>query len=107
MRAFIALSCVCLLVACGGGRAPSGGSATGEISRACLAADRDAASPRLCSCIQGVANRELSARDRTRVASFFEDPEVAHATKISDTRSNDAFWDRYQSFVSAARAQCG
>lgn len=109
MRVIIALTCILALAACGGSRNNSGSTrgATGEISRACLAADRSAANPRLCSCVQGVANRELSSSDRSRVARFFADPEVAHATKISDTRSNDAFWDRYRDFISAARRQCG
>ncbi|WP_375281448.1 arginine transporter [Pseudooctadecabacter sp.] len=106
MRAIVLLTCMVALAACGG-RSGSTRGATGEISRACLAADRSAASVQLCTCVQGVANAELSARDRSRVASFFDDPEVAHATKISDTRANDAFWDRYRSFISASRRQCG
>lgn len=109
MRVIIAMTCILALAACGGNRSNSGSTrgATGEISRACLAADRAAANPRLCSCVQSVANAELSRADRTRIARFFGDPEVAHAAKISDTRANDAFWDRYRSFISAARRQCG
>lgn len=106
MRVVLMMACILALAACGG-RSGSTRGATGDISRACLAADRSAASPALCSCVQGVADAQLSARDRSRVASFFDDPEIAHATKISDTRSNDAFWDRYRSFISAARRQCG
>ena len=108
MRAILVLTCVLALAACGS-RSGSGSTrgATGEISRACLAADRSAASISLCSCIQAVANRELSSRDRSRVATFFANPEVAHATKISDTRANDAFWERYQAYVRTARSQCG
>ncbi|MEL7092806.1 MAG: arginine transporter [Pseudomonadota bacterium] len=106
MRAIIALTCIVALAACGG-RSGSTRGATGDISRACLAADRSAASVQLCTCIQGVANAELSSRDRSRVASFFANPEVAHATKISDTRANDAFWERYQGFVRRARNTCG
>lgn len=109
MRVFLALTCILALVACGGSRPNSGSTrgATGEISRACLAADRSAASVQLCTCVQGVANRELSSRDRSRVATFFAEPEVAHAIKISDSRANDAFWDRYRAFIEASRAQCG
>ena len=109
MRVLIAFTCILALAACGGNRSTSGNTqgATGEISRACLAADRSAASVQLCSCVQSVANAELSARDRTRVARFFEDPEIAHAAKISDTVANDAFWARYQAFVRRARSTCG
>ncbi|WP_235000689.1 arginine transporter [Pseudooctadecabacter jejudonensis] len=99
------MTCVLALAACGGRSGVRG--VDGPIAQACLAADRSAASPALCSCVQRVANAELSSRDRSRVASFFDDPEVAHATKISDTRANDAFWDRYRSFISQARNTCG
>lgn len=107
MRVVLAFSCVLALAACGGGSGGSTRGATGDISRACLAADRDRASVPLCSCVQRVANAELSSRDRSRVARFFADPEIAHATKISDTSSNDAFWDRYRDFIASARRQCG
>ncbi len=109
MRVFLALMCIVALAACGGNRSNSGSTrgATGEISRACLAADRDRATPQLCGCVQSVANRELSSSDRNRVAQFFEDPEFAHAIKISDTRANDAFWDRYRAFIDVARDECG
>lgn len=109
MRAIIAMTCILALAACGGNRGGFGSTrgATGDISRACLAADRSAASTRLCSCVQSAANAELSSRDRARVAPFFADPEVAHATKISNTTANDAFWARYQAFVRRARSTCG
>lgn len=113
MRTILILSGLIFLTACGGNRLSTGGNtgaargATGEISRACLAADRSAATPRLCSCIQGVANRELSASDRSRVARFFKDPEFAHSIRISDTPANDAFWRRYRDFTAQARRQCG
>jgi len=106
MRVFLLMTCILALAACGNRTASTRG-ATGEISRACLAADRSAASTALCSCVQRVANAELSTRDRSRVARFFSDPEVAHATKISDTTANDAFWSRYQGFVRKARRSCG
>jgi len=107
MRVFLLMTCILTLAACGGRNSGSTASATGPISRACLAADRSAASPRLCGCVQSVANRELSSADRSRLESFFANPERANDIKISDTRANDAFWDRYRSFISAARSQCG
>ena len=106
MRAFLILTSVLALAACGN-RAGSTRGATGDISRACLAADRSAASVQLCSCVQSVANQTLSARDRARVVTFFENPEIANDVKISDTWANDAFWDRYRAFISASRQACG
>ncbi|PVA06797.1 arginine transporter [Thalassorhabdomicrobium marinisediminis] len=109
MRVIVALTCVAALAACGGGRGASSTArlASGPIAQACLAADRSRASVPLCSCVQGVANVELSRRDRNRMVAFFDDPEVAHATKISDTEADDDFWRRYQAFVRSARRQCG
>ena len=104
MRFFLALSCLCVLTACGG----SGGrGVSGEIAQACLAADRSAANPALCSCVQRAANQTLSASDKRRVVEFFGDPEVAHAMKINDSPFAEAFWDRYREFVSTSRQMCG
>ncbi|MDC1397554.1 arginine transporter [Octadecabacter sp.] len=111
MKNLLILSALVALTACSGGRdrlsSGSTAGATGPISRACLAADRSAASTSLCACVQRVANAELSTRDRARMVRFFADPKVAHATKISDTPANDDFWRRYQAFVRSARSQCG
>ena len=113
MRVILMMSCVLALSACGNRferSAPSSGSnagASGPISRACLAADRDAATTQLCNCVQGVANAELSSADRGRLERFFKDPEFAHSIRISDTEANDDFWRRYQAFVSTARSTCG
>lgn len=111
MRNFVILSALVALTACSGGRdrgnSGSMRGATGNISRACLAADRSAATPALCRCVQRVANTELSSRDRSRLADFFTDPETAHAIMISDTNANDAFWVRYRAFTTSARNQCG
>lgn len=110
MKNILILSALVALTACSGSNrnANSGSTrgATGDISRACLAADRDRATPTLCACVQRVANAELSSRDRARVATFFANPEIANDTKISDTRANDAFWDRYRDYISSARRQC-
>ena len=113
MRVILLAGLVLALASCGGSNrsdvrsTPSRGFATGDISRACLAAGRESASPQLCGCIQSVANQTLSDSDRRRVATFFADPEVAHAVKISDTRADDAFWDRYRNFIDASRGICG
>ena len=113
MRVVIAMTCVLALAACGGSR--GGGTvtranlsgATGQISRACVAADRAAATVPLCSCVQSVANAELSSTDQRRIARFFADPEFAHEIRISDTDADDAFWRRYQAYVERARNTCG
>ncbi len=83
-----------------------GGGVSGEIGRACMTGGRDAASPRLCSCIQGVANQSLSVADQRRAARFFADPDRAQATRVSDSSGDEAFWQRYRAFASRAEAIC-
>ncbi len=111
MKNFVILSALIALSACSGGRdrlnTGSTRGATGAISSACLAADRSSATPTLCSCVQRVANSELSSRDRSRVASFMANPEAANDIKISNTDADDAFWRRYRAFITSARSQCG
>lgn len=104
MIRMIALASIVLLSACGGGR---GSNVNGEVAKACIAADRDAANPRLCSCIQQAANQTLRPADQSRVVDFFADPEVAHAMKINDSNFAEAFWDRYRNFIDTSRAMCG
>ncbi len=96
-----------LLASCGGGGSSGRPSASGDISQACMAANRAAASPALCGCVQQVANQTLSARDRGHVADFFGDPEEAHAMRIDDSDYADAFWERYQNFVRTTETVCG
>ncbi len=111
MRNSVILSALVVLTACSGGRdrgnSGSMRGATGDISRACLIADRSAATPGLCGCVQQVANTELSSRDRSRVAGFFVNPETANETRISNSSADDAFWDRYRAFTRSAQRQCG
>jgi len=116
MRAFLLLVVSLGLAACGGsshrdartiGATPTVAFATGPIYSACRASDRDATDRQLCGCIQAVADRELSGSDTRRIAGFFDDPEEAHAVKISDSWRNESFWDLYRAYVSAARQTCG
>ncbi|HBG99284.1 MAG TPA: hypothetical protein DDY29_11375 [Rhodobacteraceae bacterium] len=87
--------------------AVSAGTATaGPIERACLRSDRDGVNPRVCGCIQQVANRWLDASDQRLAAGFFRDPDQAQAIRASDTPEHDAFWQRYTSFGSSAAAAC-
>lgn len=80
-------------------------AAAGPIERACMASDRGA-NRSLCGCIQQAADMTLSGGDQRRAAKFFKDPEAAHATWVSQSKSDDAFWERYKSFGQTAEAYC-
>jgi hypothetical protein len=77
----------------------------GPIERACMASDRGG-NRSLCGCIQQAADMTLSGGEQRRAAKFFKDPEAAHATWTSQSKSDDAFWDRYKSFGQTAQAYC-
>ncbi len=102
MRYLLIAGALASLAACGGG----GRGATGDISRACLEADRRAASPALCSCVQQVANQSLSGGDQSRAAAFFADPQLAQDTRQSDRGSDERFWTRYRAFTDLASEIC-
>jgi hypothetical protein len=102
MRYFLMMGALASVAACGG----SSRGATGDISRACLEADRRAASPALCSCVQQVANQTLSGGDQSRAAAFFEDPQLAQDTRQSDRGSDERFWTRYRAFTDLASEIC-
>ncbi|TFL18915.1 hypothetical protein DR046_07625 [Jannaschia formosa] len=101
-----------VLSACGGGRAVDGlptvtrAYATGPLQTACLRADRTAASPQLCGCVQAAADDVLSRRDQSRAVAFFKDPHQAQVTRQSDRRSDEEFWQRYKTFVAQAERLC-
>lgn len=78
----------------------------GPIERACLQSDRRAANRQLCRCIQQAADQTLRNADQRRAATFFRDPDRAHATWMSKRASDDAFWERYKAFGRAAEAYC-
>jgi hypothetical protein len=77
----------------------------GPIEKACMASDRGG-SRSLCGCIQQAADMTLSGGDQRRAAKFFKDPDAAHATWVSQSSSDDAFWERYKSFGQTAEAYC-
>lgn len=79
---------------------------TGEIGTACMGADRSAANPQLCSCVQQAANRTLGPNDQIRAAEFFSDPQLAQDTRQSDNRGSEAFWQRYKVFTDTASRLC-
>lgn len=100
MQKFIVVSALMVLTACGGGRV------SGDVGKACMAADRKAASSQLCSCVQQAANRTLNGSDQSRAAAFFEEPHLAQETRQSDNRSDESFWLRYKKFSSTASQMC-
>ncbi len=77
-----------------------------QIERACLSSDRPGISRALCGCIQDAANITLSSKDQRLAATFFKDPNRAQDVRKSDTRADDAFWERYQNFGKAAETHC-
>ena len=99
-RAFVTLSLLAITAACSS-------SVNGGIAKACIDADRSAANPRLCSCVQQVANQSLSGSDQALAVKFFDDPQLAQDTRQSDNPRSEAFWQRYRAFSNAARRQCG
>lgn len=104
---------VVLVAACGSKR--SSGSVTravpaasvpfasGPISNACLAADRKAASRRMCGCIQAVANQKLSGAQQSKAAAFFADPHQAQEERQNGSRS---FWKTYKAYAASAENTC-
>ena len=88
-----------------GAAIPATAAMAGPIERACMASDRGG-NRSLCGCIQQAADATLSGSDQRRAAKFFKDPEDAHATWVSQSAADDAFWDRYKSFGKTAEAYC-
>lgn len=80
--------------------------ANGSIKTACLRADRKAATPQLCGCVQAVANRTLSGADRALAVKFFADPHHAQEIRQSDNRRHEIFWDKYKAFTRQAERTC-
>ena len=82
-------------------------SAAGAIERACRQSDRSAANPRLCRCIQSVANQRLNRSERKVVSKWFLDPQEAQKVSRSDRRSDERLWQKYKLFGAAAARSCG
>ena len=88
------------LTACGGGRT------SGDVSKACISANRNNASTRLCSCVQQAANQTLNGSDKRRAAAFFEEPHLAQETRQSTNSGSERFWLRYKDFSETAERMC-
>jgi len=110
MRVVVLSALVLSLAACGGSNRGSSNArvafATGEINSACLSGGRSAANTQLCGCIQAVANQTLTARERTRAASFFANPDLAQETRASTGNADNEFWRRYRAFVDTSSEIC-
>lgn len=113
----VILISIAALTGCGGGGYKKAGrvvlpqsqtsmSASGPLSRACLASGRDAASRQLCGCIQAVADMSLSNRDQSLAASFYDDPHRAQEIRQSDRASDERFWRKYREYGETAEALC-
>lgn len=79
----------------------------GSIDHACRQAGRSAATPKLCRCIQKVANDSLTRSERYKVSKWFLDPHRAQQTRQSDRRKDEVLWKRYKAFGERARKTCG
>ncbi|MEM9550890.1 MAG: hypothetical protein AAGA05_06930 [Pseudomonadota bacterium] len=78
----------------------------GVIRKACLQSGRPAATHSACTCIQRVANRSLSRKERRIAAKFFSEPHRAQEIRQSDRRSHELFWKRYKAFGASAQQTC-
>jgi len=99
----LALGVGVLLVAAG---LPGTAEARGTIEKACLNANRPATTRALCGCIQQVADATLSSREQRKGAKLFADPDLSQATKISNSRSDVLFWEKWQRFADTAVRHC-
>lgn len=97
MQKFATIIALTTLTACGGG-------VTGAIGNACMDADRRAANPALCSCVQRAANATLTGREQTRAAAFFDNPQLAQDTRKASPSGR--FWTRYKEFSRTAKRMC-
>jgi len=84
----------------------STGAAAGPIEKACLNSDRRGVNRQVCNCIQQVADMTLRGADQRRAAKFFSNPDQAQQVRMSDSDSDNAFWDRYKAFGENASALC-
>jgi hypothetical protein len=115
LKPALAVLLIGLLAGCGGSDRREGSvsppgvvsrSATGPIATACSQSQRRDASVSLCRCIQAAANMTLTQDDQMRSVRFFNEPELLQAIKASDSRRNEAFWDRWAAFGARSESMC-
>ncbi len=79
------------------------------IARACLSTPNGAAAPALCTCIQNVADKTLSAAEQAVGAQIFLEPHMSQEIRASANRGGamDAhFWQRWNDFGAKAASAC-
>ncbi len=111
MRIFTVFLILAVLASCGGTSGPRPGrvvsiSASGPMSRACMASDRKARSDALCGCVQAMANRHLSASEQSRATKFWRDPQRVQDMRQSDNPRNEAFWAKWKAFGADVEQTC-
>ncbi len=77
------------------------------IENACRGSERRAATGRLCSCIQSVAEVNLTRHEQKIVSKWFYNPDEAMRTSRSNRRKDEELWTKYRIFGNAAEQQCG
>lgn len=77
------------------------------VERACIGTGHTAANPALCTCIGSAAREMLSYREQRQAARLMRDPDEAEALRMSSSRRDEAFWERYRAFGTTAEAMCG
>jgi hypothetical protein len=75
------------------------------IERACNASGRTAA-PGLCACIGAVADDLLTNAQIREGARWFDDPQRAQDVRQSDRARDEAMWQAWRTFSSAAEQRC-
>lgn len=80
--------------------------ASGPISRACMASDREARSERLCGCIQYAAGETLTRGQQRRAAKFYKNPHQAQVIRMSSRDADNEFWADYKAHGALAERLC-
>ena len=117
MKKLIFLGVILTLAGCGQrAPAPYGNSgpliirgastASGPISRACMASTRKGKSSQLCGCIQSAANQTLTPGQQNRATQFYMDPHKAQEVRQSDRRGDEEFWKAYRAYGERAEQMC-
>ena len=84
----------------------AGTAQAGPVARACMAADRSAASRSLCSCIEQVARPIFSPVEMKRIARLFQAPDLSQKLRASTRAADERFWAKYELWSQRAGAQC-
>lgn len=81
-------------------------TASGPISRACMASGREKRSRSLCGCIQAAADQTLSKSQQQRAVGFYGDLHAAQDVRQSDRDADERFWEAYRAYGTRAERMC-